>query len=62
MTQPFSNDDPLPIDNVAPATADRCVGTGLAHGAGAFFFYASDESMRVLFQQRLMSVLRPPAG
>jgi len=53
---------PLPIDNVAPATADRCVGTGLAHGAGAFFFYASDESMRVLFQQRLMSVLRPPAG
>ena len=32
---------------------------GLAHGQGAFFFFASDSSMKLLFQQPTMAGLRP---
>jgi hypothetical protein len=32
-------------------------------GVGTFFFFASDDSMRLLFQQPLIAALRPaPAG
>ncbi len=50
----------LPILSVAAATADRCVAAGLARGAAAFFFFASEDSMRMLFAQPTMSSLRPP--
>jgi hypothetical protein len=52
--------DPLPVRNVAPITADRCILRGLHHGIGAFFLFASDSSMRSLFQQPTVSRLRPP--
>ncbi len=52
--------DPLPVRNVAASTADRCVAAGLARGAGAFFFFASDASMRLLFAQPTVASLRPP--
>ncbi len=52
--------DPLPIRNVSATTADSCVLAGLARGAGAFFFFATDDSMRLLFAQPTMASLRPP--
>lgn len=53
--------DPLPIRNVSAATADQCVLAGLARGAGAFFFFASDDAMRMLFAQPYVASLRPSA-
>jgi hypothetical protein len=52
----------LPILSTAPETADRCVAAGLSHGAGAFFFYASPDAMRLLFQQPTVGALRPETG
>jgi hypothetical protein len=52
--------DPLPIRAVGPQTADRCTEIGMAHGQRAFFYFASDASMRLLFQQPLVGSLRPP--
>ncbi len=51
--------DPLPVRHVGPVMADRCVAAGLARGAGAFFFFASDNSMRQLFAQPVVGSLRP---
>jgi hypothetical protein len=33
---------------------------GLKQGVGAFFFFASDDAMRLLFQQPQIAALRPP--
>jgi hypothetical protein len=53
--------NPMPILATGPSTADQCVAAGLARGAGAFFFWASEDSMRLLFQQPTVASLRPPA-
>ena len=37
----------------------RRAGTRLKRGAGAFFFFASDDSMALLFQQPEIASLRP---
>lgn len=51
--------DPLPIRAVGPALADQCVAAGLARGQSAYFFFASDDSMRQLFLQPTVGGLRP---
>jgi hypothetical protein len=43
-------------------TQDACVGPALKQGVGAFFFFASDDSMRLLFQQPQINALRPAAA
>jgi hypothetical protein len=53
--------NPMPILATGAPTADQCVAAGLARGAGAFFFWASEDSMRLLFQQPTVASLRPPA-
>jgi hypothetical protein len=60
----FSNTpDPstgLAITKTSSATAALCAFAGLAQGGGAFFFFASDVSMRQLFQETIVGTLRPP--
>jgi hypothetical protein len=34
----------------------------MKQGVGAFFFFASDDAMRLLFQQPQIAVLRPPTA
>ncbi|MFN2612127.1 MAG: hypothetical protein ABR536_02010 [Solirubrobacterales bacterium] len=51
--------DPLPIRAVGATLADQCVAAGLARGQGAFFFFASDAAMKLLFQQPTVASLRP---
>jgi hypothetical protein len=41
------------------AQADSCVPPALKQGVGAFFFFASDNAMRLLFQQPQIAALRP---
>jgi hypothetical protein len=54
------------ILSTSAAQAAACVGPALKQGVGAFFFFASDDSMRLLFQQPQIDALRPasatPAG
>jgi hypothetical protein len=53
--------NPLPIASTAPSTAAACATGGLSKGAGAFFFFASDQSIRALLAQPSICALRPPA-
>lgn len=53
--------DPLPIGSTSADTAAACATAALTRGAGAFFFFASDQSMRLLFAQPSICALRPPA-
>jgi hypothetical protein len=48
------------ILSTSAAEAAACVGPAMKQGVGAFFFFASDDSMRLLFQQPQIAVLRPP--
>ena len=41
------------------AQAASCVPPALKQGVGAFFFFASDDAMRLLFQQPQIAGLRP---
>lgn len=50
---------PLPVIATGPQTAERCTEVGMARGQRAFFYFASDASMRLLFQQPTMARLRP---
>jgi hypothetical protein len=50
----------MAITKTSASTAALCAFAGLSQGAGAFFFFASDQSMRVLFQQTTIGTLRPP--
>jgi hypothetical protein len=50
------------ILSTSAAQAAACVGPALKQGMGAFFFFASDDSMRLLFQQPQIAVLRPPTA
>jgi hypothetical protein len=44
------------------AQAAACVGPAMKQGVGAFFFFGSDDSMRLLFQQPQINVLRPASA
>ena len=50
----------MAITKTSASTAALCTFAGLNTGAGAFFFFASDQSMRLLFQQTIVGTLRPP--
>ena len=50
------------ILSTSAAQADACIRPALKQGVGAFFFFASDDSMRLLFQQPQLGALRPPIG
>ncbi len=50
------------ILSTSAAQAAACVTPALKQGVGAFFFFASDDSMRLLFQQPQIAALRPPTG
>ncbi|HET9119332.1 MAG TPA: hypothetical protein VFN72_02260 [Solirubrobacterales bacterium] len=47
------------ILSTSAAQAAACVGPAMKQGVGAFFFFASDDSMRMLFQQPQINALRP---
>ena len=47
------------ILSTSAAQAAACVGPALKQGGGAFLFFASDDSMRLLFQQPQIDALRP---
>ncbi len=47
------------ILSTSAAQAAACVGPAMKQGVGAFFFFASDDSMRLLFQQAGINALRP---
>jgi hypothetical protein len=48
------------ILRTSPATAASCVQAGLRQGIGAFFFFAAEDGMRLLFQKPKIAKLRPP--
>jgi hypothetical protein len=47
------------ILSTSAAQAAVCVAPAMKQGVGAFFFFASDDSMRLLFQQPQINALRP---
>jgi hypothetical protein len=47
------------ILSTSAAQAAACVAPAMKQGVGAFFFFASDDSMRLLFQQPQIDALRP---
>ena len=49
----------MAITKTSAATAAACARAGLKRGGGAIFFFASDDSMRLLFKQPEISSLRP---
>jgi hypothetical protein len=51
----------MALVRTSAAQAASCVQPGLKQGVGAFFFFASDDAMRLLFQQPQIAALRPPA-
>ncbi len=51
--------DPLPIRATSAAQADACVAAGLAVGQGTYFFFASTDAMKLLYQQPTVGSLRP---
>ncbi|HEX2358177.1 MAG TPA: hypothetical protein VHH72_00020 [Solirubrobacterales bacterium] len=52
----------MAITKTSAATAAACARAGLKRGGGAFFFFASHDSMRLLFQQPQIASLRPPTS
>jgi hypothetical protein len=42
------------------ALAASCVAPAMKQGVGAFFFFAAEDGMRLLFQQPQIAPLRPP--
>jgi hypothetical protein len=60
-------DIPTPGSNMAltktsAATAASCIAPAMLQGVGAFFFFAQEEAMRVLFQQPQVAAFRPAIG
>jgi hypothetical protein len=59
------NPDPssgMALLRTSPAQAAACLAPAMKQGIGAFFFFASDDSMRMLFQQPQINALRPQAA
>jgi hypothetical protein len=52
-------DSGMALLRTSAAQAAACVGPALKQGVGAFFFFASDDAMRLLFQQPAINALRP---
>ena len=52
----------MAILRTSPAQAAACVGPAMKQGVGAFLFFASDDAMRLLFQQPQIAALRPAAA
>jgi hypothetical protein len=52
----------MAILRTSPAQAAACVRPAMKQGIGAFFFFASDDAMRTLFQQPQINALRPQAA
>jgi hypothetical protein len=52
----------MAILRTSAAQAAACVGPAMKQGVGAFFFFGSDDSMRLLFQQPQINVLRPASA
>jgi hypothetical protein len=50
------------ILSTSAALAASCVPPALKQGVGAFFFFAAEDAMRLLFQQPQIAPLRPPVG
>jgi hypothetical protein len=50
------------ILSTSAALAASCVPPALKQGMGAFFFFAAEDAMRLLFQQPQIAPLRPPIG
>ncbi|MGH2956759.1 MAG: hypothetical protein ACRDL6_07180 [Solirubrobacterales bacterium] len=50
----------MAITRTSASTAALCALAGLKQKGGAFFFFASSESMRVLLQETVIGNLRPP--
>jgi hypothetical protein len=59
LPDPSSN---MALVRTSPAQAAACVAPALKQGLGALFFFASDDAMRLLFQQPQIAALRPPAA
>jgi hypothetical protein len=60
-------DNPDPSSSMAllrtsPGLAAACVAPAMKQGVGAFFFFGSDDAMRMLFQQPQINALRPPTA
>ena len=49
----------MALTKTSPQTASACTASALAQGAGAFFYFASDESMRQLYLQPEIAAMRP---
>ena len=49
----------MAILRTSPAQAAACFRPAMKQGVGAFFFFASDDSMKLLFQQPQINALRP---
>ena len=52
----------MALVRTSPALAAACVGPAMKQGVGAFLFFASDDAMRMLFQQPQIAALRPAAA
>jgi hypothetical protein len=50
------------ILSTSAAQAAACVPPALKQGVGAFFLFAAEDAMRLLFQQPQIAALRPPAS
>ncbi len=50
------------ILSTSAAQAASCVPPALKQGVGAFFFFAAEDAMRLLFQQPQIAALRPPTS
>jgi hypothetical protein len=52
----------MALIRTSPTLAAACLAPAMKQGIGAFFFFGSDDAMRVLFQQPQVAALRPPAA
>jgi hypothetical protein len=52
----------MALVRTSPAQAAACLKPAMKQGVGAFFFFASDDAMRMLFQQPQVAALRPPTA
>jgi hypothetical protein len=59
IADPSSN---MALVRTSAAQAAACVGPAMKQGVGAFFFFASDNAMRLLFQQPQIAAFRPPVA
>ena len=64
-TQISFSDTPNPsagmaLTKTSAFTAAACTVAGMQQGQGAFFYFASDDAMRLLFAQPAIAAMRPP--